>query len=252
VGHVISQESLHSGCGKSRKDTRHFPTAAVEINRRRPASRHWSWSRRRKWRNGIRIRSCRSERFRERPSTSANFAWTSGGDHEGQTDLRCSVSDAARVDEPYRRPPRTRRRVDLDRTGRRDRVRARHRPSRPFDRVCRYEWRRIQKHRSWRSLVAVNTGLPMPRSAYENGGPYIRALAIDPRNTATVYAGVSLFGDELFAEPHGYGVYKRTVAIAGILRGQGVASSTPWPSTPRRRRHSTRSGSSRRTVSPTS
>ena len=54
----------------------------------------------------------------------------------------------------------------------------------------------------------VNAGLPMPRSAYQNGGPYIRALAIDPHNTATVYAGVNFYGDVLFAEPQGYGVYK--------------------------------------------
>jgi photosystem II stability/assembly factor-like uncharacterized protein len=54
----------------------------------------------------------------------------------------------------------------------------------------------------------VNAGLPMPRSAYQNGGPHIRSLAIDPQNTATVYAGVSFFGDVLFAEPSGIGVYR--------------------------------------------
>jgi len=54
----------------------------------------------------------------------------------------------------------------------------------------------------------VNAGLPMPGSAYDNGGPYIRSLAIDPLNTSTVYAGVSFFGDVLFAEPRGRGVYR--------------------------------------------
>jgi photosystem II stability/assembly factor-like uncharacterized protein len=54
----------------------------------------------------------------------------------------------------------------------------------------------------------VNAGLPMPSSAYENGGPYVYSLAIDPQNTATVYAGVSFFGDVLFAEPQGGGVYR--------------------------------------------
>ena len=54
----------------------------------------------------------------------------------------------------------------------------------------------------------VNAGLPEPASAFVNGGPYIRSLAIDPQNTGTVYAGVSFFGDELFAEPGGRGVYR--------------------------------------------
>jgi photosystem II stability/assembly factor-like uncharacterized protein len=54
----------------------------------------------------------------------------------------------------------------------------------------------------------VNAGLPQPTSAFVNGGPYIRSLAIDPQNTATVYAGVSFFGDETFAEPSGRGVYR--------------------------------------------
>ena len=54
----------------------------------------------------------------------------------------------------------------------------------------------------------VNAGLPQPTSAFVNGGPYIRSLAIDPQNTGTVYAGVSFLGDELFAEPSGRGVYR--------------------------------------------
>jgi photosystem II stability/assembly factor-like uncharacterized protein len=54
----------------------------------------------------------------------------------------------------------------------------------------------------------INAGLPMPGSAYQLGGPYIYSLAIDPQNTATIYAGVSFAGDVLFAEPHGRGVYK--------------------------------------------
>ena len=54
----------------------------------------------------------------------------------------------------------------------------------------------------------VNAGLPQPTAAFVNGGPYIRSLAIDPQHTATVYAGVSFLGDELFAEPSGRGVYR--------------------------------------------
>jgi photosystem II stability/assembly factor-like uncharacterized protein len=53
----------------------------------------------------------------------------------------------------------------------------------------------------------INAGLPRP-GVDGNGGPYIYSLAIDPQNTATVYAGVSFFGDLLFAEPSGRGVYK--------------------------------------------
>jgi len=54
----------------------------------------------------------------------------------------------------------------------------------------------------------VNAGLPMPGSAEQLGGPYVFSLAIDPQNTATVYAGVSFAGNVLFAEPMGRGVYK--------------------------------------------
>ena len=54
----------------------------------------------------------------------------------------------------------------------------------------------------------VNAGLPMPGSAEQLGGPYVFSLAIDPLNTATVYAGVSFAGNVLFAEPMGRGVYK--------------------------------------------
>lgn len=51
----------------------------------------------------------------------------------------------------------------------------------------------------------VNVGLPMP-GPYDNGGPYIYSLAIDPQNTATVYAGVSFLSD--FAVAGGLGVYR--------------------------------------------
>src|SRR5262245_32591479 len=55
---------------------------------------------------------------------------------------------------------------------------------------------------------AINVGLPTPTSSDQNGGPYIYSLAIDPRNSATLYAGVSFLGDIIFAEPGGVGVYK--------------------------------------------
>jgi hypothetical protein len=78
----------------------------------------------------------------------------------------------------------------------------------------------------------VNAGRPMPRSAYDNGGPYIHSLAVDPQNTAIIYAGVSLFGDEVLAEPTDTACTRaRTVAIAGTVRASHLASSTRWPST---------------------
>jgi photosystem II stability/assembly factor-like uncharacterized protein len=75
----------------------------------------------------------------------------------------------------------------------------------------------------------VNAGLPMPLSAYDNGGPYIRSLAIDPQNTATVYAGVSFFGDVLFAEPRGVGVYRTDDGgESWHAANAGIENRIPW------------------------
>ncbi|HEY1304340.1 MAG TPA: hypothetical protein VGF24_12355 [Vicinamibacterales bacterium] len=75
----------------------------------------------------------------------------------------------------------------------------------------------------------VNLGLPMPGSGYDNGGPYIRSLAIDPQNTATVYAGVSFFGDVLFAEPRGVGVYRTDDGgESWHAANAGIENRIPW------------------------
>lgn len=75
----------------------------------------------------------------------------------------------------------------------------------------------------------VNAGLPMPSSPYENGGPYIRSLAIDPQNASTVYAGVSFFGDVLFAEPRGRGVYRSDDGgNSWHAANVGIENRIPW------------------------